>query len=107
MEQLASLLVCCAVEFRHLILGLKRGEQLSKRRQEQLNGANFKLESIVPWSAFHGNIGAGPLKKTNVCDYNCKNQFMRPIFQLQKCSIKAKNSKGPKTHLATFFFLVR
>ena len=69
MEQLASLLVCCAVEFRHLILGLKRGEQLSKRRQEQLNGANFKLESIVPWSAFHGNIGAGPMKKKNICDY--------------------------------------
>ena len=43
---------------------------------------NFELESIVPWGAFHGNIGAGPMKKKNICDY-CgrmdgwivKNQF--------------------------------
>ena len=30
---------------------------------------NFELESIVPWGAFHGNIGAGPMKKKNICDY--------------------------------------
>ena len=42
MEQLTSLLVCCAAEFRHLILGLKRREQLSKMRQEQLNGAKLQ-----------------------------------------------------------------